>query len=331
MKRILASLCILLVVLSSLSACNSTAITNKRLETDILSLDELSLVTRVEDLSIIEKTQNTSKTSFKISASLNAANFTATADITLEYAKTNDQWVLSSNSVEFIRVVPKNDPTMIAAVSQVVMAISNKILDPTFIGATSQRFKLDSMNSDKENGIATMVISENFDDGIFSMDAKYTVSAKYDRSLGWTYSIQDWISHEKTKWAGTYDIHWTQNDPGYPGGGLNNFYILGIDVNDITISGDATITKQMNKNELFNSSVNVSFTYEGIQLSAPGEFDSVEEFAAQTFYFNFRPNDNLDSYLRFMYFPLISNNPYGYENHLAIETSFIFGDLIKQP
>ena len=330
MRKLLIGLFSSLLLLTSLSACSSNAITNKRLEADILSLEDLSLITKVDNLSIIEKTQDASKSDYKISASLNAANFTATADISLNYTKTNDQWNLSSSTVEIIRVVPKNDPTLVAAVSQVVSSISNKILDSTFIGANSKRFKLDSMNSDKENGKATMVISESYDDGVFSMDATYTVEAKYDMKLGWSYEIKDWISHETTHWSGTYDIKFLE-DPDFPGGALNHFYTIGVDASNIRITGDATVIQQFNKTEIFSSSVNVSFMYNGIMLSAAGEFDSVEEYSAHTFYFNFRPNNNTDSFLVFWYFPLISNNPHGFDSHFAVSAEWIFGNLVKQP
>lgn len=259
MRKILISLFTFAIVLTSLSACSS-GITNKRLETDIKSLAVFYLVDKVNDLTILEKTGDSSATSYKISASLDCAESTATADITLDYVKNNGKWVLKNNAVTITKVTPKHDPVVNGA-------MKNAFIDDRFkmhIYEMSYYSKADytiiSVKRDFANAKATVVVEESYHDNYWSGKATYTLDAVYDFSNGWKFTLKDWVYTESMNWAGTFDLTW-DTVLGIPESG--RAFFMYNDTMVVTITGTASYDRKKDGTYTDNNTLVAKTVFKG--------------------------------------------------------------------
>lgn len=275
MKKIVSSILILMIVVPMLGAC-SARISNKQIEKDIISLPCFYGTVSVKEMTVIEKNETNELMEYKLSVLLKSYDFTTTADIKLIYTKNKGEWLLSRSKVDIVKVSSNGTLSINPAYNDAILDRSHKLFNyqsdnkkRSTLALVSATFNLDTVS-----GSGTIIIGETYQDAVLTMDAQYTLKATYNVTNGWTYELVDWIYHDSTKWTGVYDIHWTAEDPGYPGGGLNSFYKLGQDATNIQLSGECRITRRMNQpdNDIIENTLQLSFDYAGVHLSGQPTF-----------------------------------------------------------
>lgn len=274
MRKSLLVLLMTGLTLIVLGGC-SVNISNEQLEKDILSLASLDQISKVSNITIIDKTSDNDSLTYTLSTSLESINFTATANIKLVYVKTKGKWGVLNYNVDFINVSPKAKFNLDSKMEKAIHNVSTGFFEYVE-GKSKSSLSLVSttLSSSALFGTGTVVIEENYEDEFLTMDAQYTLKATYMTASGWTYELVDWIYHDSMKWTGTYDIHWTKEVPGFPEEGLNTFYKLGTDLISLQLSGECRITRQMGQsdNDIQENTLQISFAYEGIHLSGQPTF-----------------------------------------------------------
>jgi len=307
----------------SLSACSS-GISNAQLEKDVLSLPEtITEISKVIDMTIIEKTQSNSSMIYKLSANLKAYDYELSTDIILTYTKTNGKWAVSSYKYDIIQVRPTSDPSLAGAVGLALTGVNN---EEDFGHTLIPAYTLVSISEISQDATATMIISSSFDDGLYSGNTLYTVEASFIVKTGWTYKVTDFVYHETMKWAGNYEIEWTQDVPGYPAGGLNTFYKVGTKVTDIVITGECSQMRKMDKTEEFTNTLKITMTYNGT------EYTIVPSVNSMAWQMNLSPNSNYDSPIYITYEAVVKNFGQAAQYHVySVEAPSITGTLTKLP
>ena len=248
-------------------------------------------------MAIIDKSESSTSLEYKVSAKLESATYQSTIDITLDYSKVSGKWTLTDNQIKVINVVALLEPTVLEAVTLAIKPVSDRLLyHPGLIGAGQQTYTLISKTGTKESGLITMVIGEEFEDDVLSIDVKYTVVAVFDVKFGWICTLKDWTYTETMKWEGTYDITWTDNNPGYPSGELSKYFVVGDQIKNVLISGDAVYIKRMDYSEEFQNTLRIQFSFKGKTYDIHPDLNS----SAQGIQFLFNPADQ-DSWIFFQY------------------------------
>jgi len=332
MKKLFKLVCIGIIAMT-LVACRS-GISNEQLKIDIKSLASLEESAQVNEITIIEKKETDGKLVYKLSVLLSSLLFTTTADIELTYTKSDGKYELSQNTVDIIKETPNQSIQINPIYQEAVKTFSESFFYRTEqstnqSGAKSTLSLVSAhLASDKTHGTGTVVISETYKDDIFSADALYTVQATYIVGSGWSYEVIDWQYHDSTKWSGVYDIHWTQEVPGYPLERPNSFYKLDQDLKGIQITGECSVSRKMGQpdNDVVENNVQIDYDYAGVHLS--GQPKCVRMSNRLFFEMSFNP----DTLLILEYTPFYQvNNLNDPGNSFYGGASYLEGILTKRP
>jgi len=297
MKKVLIRFILMMVMLGSLSACSS-GISNAQLQKDILALPEFSLAIKVRDLAIIEKLQSNETNEYKLSVSLHSFNYDLSADVTLNYTKSDGKWVVSNHTVDIIKVQPLNEPVLTDLLNKELRHFSGGIVNNYEIGITDSNYSVTSSTTDLQNGKATLHVSENFSNDFYSVEAQFSISAIYLIDAGWTYEVTDWTYHDVMKWSGTYSVVWNNEEPGYPSGDTNTFFNPGDKITDIKITGEASMTKAMNKETVISNTLESSFTFKEIEYRITPRIGKLN-----TLTISIEPTSDTNSQMNLTYYP----------------------------
>ena len=274
MRKPLIGLFCLLMVLMSLSACSSE-ISDKQLEKDILSMYELIQMDKINDLTILEKTSDTSAKTYKVSVTLESIDNVTTADITLNYVKTSGKWTMDSHTVKRIKVTPKNDPVLNDVMKKAITLPDNeqyKIHIKEMAYYSKSDYTILRVTRDFENAKAVVVVEESFHDDYWSGVATYTLDASYDFNLGWQFTLKDWTYSESMDWTGTYDITWDTILESYPQTIINPFYLIN-DTMVVTVTGNAAYERKMDGSYVDKYTVMAKTVFKGKSYECKVDFD----------------------------------------------------------
>jgi len=320
MKKAIWILTIILMVATGLSGCGDSGLSNKQLKEDILNLNELALVTDINELTVIEKVQDKINLVYKLDTTLESYNSFAKANINLNYTKTNGKWVLSGNTISIVSVSAKNDPSVTQAVKSIIKPISERLLNHWGNGYQAE-YKLTSSTGSKESGMMTIVISEKYSDDYYTVGADYTLDAVYDFKTGWSYTLKDWVYTETMKWAGTYNVTWTQSDPGWPSGETSKNFGVGDKINGLKIVGTGSSILHMDETKEIQNDYVITFTYKDKDYRVL----PIIEWSASELWVDLN-SDLTDDYMHIYYDP---NPPGDSDNYFVIEAAFIIGEMEK--
>ena len=298
MKKLFLLISILILSVISLSGCSSSTISTQRLEQDILDIKELALINNVKEMNIITKTESGTSLEYKLSTTLESYNYSAIADITLNYEKNAGDWDLSDHQVDIVSISAKNDPSINAAVSKVIANVSNGLLNHPHLLGVNQTYTLLSSTGSKESGLMSLVIGEVFEDDYMTIDVKYMVDAVYDFQTGWNFTLTDWVYTENMRWFGTYDLTWTRSEPQFSDLPTNLYFAVGDQIQDINISGELLRIIRMDKTEIYSNTLRVQYRFKGKDYDLiPIVDDSTT--TSLTIVFDNNPNE---SFMTFKYY-----------------------------
>lgn len=260
MKKMVWIVSLIIILATGLSGCGDSGLSNKRLKEDILNLNELALVKKINDLKVIEKIHEDDKLVYKLDLTLDSYNSFAKANIILNYTKTSGKWVLSGNTINIISASAKSDPSVTQAAKSIIKPISESLLNHWGNGYQAE-YKLSSSTGNKESGVMTLVISEKYSDDTYTVGVDYTLDAVFDFKTGWNFTLKDWVYNETMKWAGTYNVTWTQSEPGYPSGQTSMYFVEGDKIIGLKIEGTGSLKLHMDKTEEIQNDYVITFTF----------------------------------------------------------------------
>lgn len=260
------------MVATGLSGCGDSGLSNKQLKDDILNLQDLALVTDINELTTIEKVQDKTNLTYKLDTTLESYNSFAKANIILNYTKTNGKWVLSGNTINIVSASAKSDPSVTQAVKSIIKPISERLLNHWGNGYSAE-YKLTSSTGSKESGMMTIVISEEYSDDFYTVGADYTLDAIYDFKTGWNLTLKDWVYTETMKWAGTYNVTWTRSEPGYPSGQTSMYFVEGDEILGLRIEGLGFLKLHMDETKEIQNDYVITFTFKNKDYRVLPTFD----------------------------------------------------------
>lgn len=309
-----------------LNACTSSTISTQRLKEDILGLKELALVTKINTMSVISKSESSTRLQYKISTELEAYNYTSIMDITLVYTKKDGSWAISDSQVEQISISAKSDPSTKVAVKSAIKEVSDGLVDHWTLFGGDPTYTLVSSTGSKEAGDMTLVIGERFVDEYMTIEVNYTVDAVFMHQTGWNFTLKDWICTETMKWAGTFDLNWTLSVPGFPSQETSKYFVEGDQIKDILITGDAVRIRKMDKTKTIQNSLRIQFTYKGKNWDVKPNLDSVVTWID----FQYMESDP-HSIISFQYRPL--SKAYGEPQYVPFtaDEAYMIGVLARHP
>lgn len=320
MKRLVWMVCIIFAVFVLLSGCGDFGISNKRLEEDILSLNDLALITKINEMTVIEKTQENSTLVYKLDATLDSYNYVAKVNIILNYTKTSGKWILSGNTIDIVSVGAKNNPSVSLVVSRVIKPISEGLLNH-WLNGYQPEYKLSSSTGSKESGVMTIIISEDYFDDTYSVGVNYTLDAVFDFKTGWNFTLKDWVYTETMKWAGTYDVTWTRSEPGFPSGETSKHFVEGDKIIGLKIEGTGSLSNHMDKTKEIQNDYVITFTFKDKDYRVLPSFDwSVT---------NLRFKLDIDQQGDWIDLAYYAVPPGESDNHYTAGAEFISGELEK--
>lgn len=262
MRRTIKIMLSMIVAVILLAACQTATISDATLKEDLLNLSEVqNKVDTVNKLSILSKTQTDETINFKLNVEYGSITERLVTDITLVYENKSGKWVLNDHSFTIVKAIPKQEPSALAATIDVIRSVSEGLFwHGNVIWVDPKGYNLVSKSVDMENGTASLLIEEHYQDANWSEKVEYKVDAVYQFQKGWIYNLIGWTHTITMAWAGTYDIPFT-------GSGLSDsLFSAGQKIDGLIINGNCVITEGMHAAYMIIP-LAVSFTFHGVSYN----------------------------------------------------------------
>lgn len=269
MKKVIL-LGLLLILVGALSAC-TPQLSDQQIKEDILNIVEFRSASLISDQTTISKEKDGDLYHVSVSAAIDKSKSTYPCTVKIEvtstYIKTEGKWKLDDQTYVIDQIVPAQAPKL----SDVVGILEDQLrMDPPDFSFFSEYFQdpnnfvLVSTTPGTDPSSIEWVIETVMVDGPYSNSMRFTVDCDFDRDIGWTFAITDWIKHESMDWTGTYDLVFTVDEPGFPSNYLNQFYDVGDEIKGLVIQGSYSITRQKGKTPTETGTIEASFSFKGI-------------------------------------------------------------------
>ena len=280
MKKVILFV-LLWIMAGSLSAC-TPQLSDQQIKEDILNIVEFRSASLISDQTTITKEKDGDLYHVSVSAAIDKSKSTNPCTVMIEvtstYIKTEGKWTLDDQTYVIDQIIPAQAPKL----SNVVGILEDQLrMDPPDFSFFSEYFQdpdnfvLVSSTPGVDPSSIEWVIETVMVDGPYSNSMRFTVDCDFDRDIGWTFAITDWIKHESMDWTGTYDLVFTVDEPGFPSNYLNQFYDVGDEIKGLVIQGSYSITRQKDKTFTETGTVEVSFSFKGVDYHSIPVFSGV--------------------------------------------------------
>ena len=247
--------CVLSIMLIS---CTSTAtFKEETIKNDILSyLKNFSDVQEVTTLNV--KSQKSVKGETVVETAFDFSNKDATfsAEMTLAYGKVDGKWKVVDHTFNLVSTNTTNVDT------DVVAAFIAKNPSFYFVSDVESYFLPEYLNLDStaknSSTSTTMVYKYSIKKFNWTFNETYTVEANFSYPNVWQYTIKDWSYVDSSEWAGTWQIKFYNTDG-----------TLAETINNIVITGVASISDDMSDNRIEKDTLLAKFTRKGKNYSIP--------------------------------------------------------------
>jgi len=336
MKKSIIIMGILLMILMSFSAC-APKLGDQQIKDDILSIDEFKSATIVDNQTTISKEKDGNNYQVDVTATLeyskNSNPYTILVELSMDYSLENSKWKLTEHSSIIKKVTPNDLPKIDSLVSSIKDTLET---DPGDFSTFSvffiprNAFKILSTTPQSDPAKVEMIIEAVLEDGTYSQSAQFTLDCQFDRFLGWSYSIKDWEYRESMNWAGTFDLVFTIDDPGFPSGYLNSFYDVGDEIKGMIIQGTSSLLKKMDEPRVVNSDIKVSFSFKGENYIV----DAVNDGGPHRLWIKIIGDPDRTHYEDsdiILYYIMKDYSGQGNDGKYSLEALCMYGEIAKRP
>lgn len=253
-----------MIILILLVACSQTKIVStikdQTIKDDVIGyLEEITIQTQgLETFTIVSRVVNGNKNEIVTEFYFTTDSAKINAKMNLEYTKSNDIWTLQKKDFIIISI----EVTQNADVEMAKMIVKNNPM-PMFDSFNLYLFdesKLTFVSNEKTSETTSIIKYEYTDHQLnWDFDEIFVVTATYDYTSGWNYSLSDWSTQESSDWVGQWRIQWYTPE----GTTIET-------IKDISISGELSITNNMAGSKIINNTLMVNFTIDGKEYSELG-------------------------------------------------------------
>lgn len=269
MRRLIIITGILMMILGSVSGC-TPQLSDQQIKEDIIAISEFNVAKIVEDQTTLSKKKDENNYHVDVSATLeyskNSNPYSILVALSMDYSLENNKWNLTKHSSIIKKITPNNLPkleSVVQSIEDTLKTVPGDFSTFSVFFVPRNAFEIISTTPQSDPTKVEMIIEAVLEDGTYSESAQFTLDCQFDRFLGWSYSIKDWEYRESMNWAGTYDLVFTVDEPGFPSNYLNQFYDVGDEIKGMIIQGTSSLFKKMNEPRIVNSDIKVSFSFKG--------------------------------------------------------------------
>ena len=256
-RRSIIALVTVMLSLMLVSCTSTTTIKDETLKADIIAyLKDYSDVEEVTALNV--KSQKSVKGEMVVETSFDFSNTDASfsAQMLLTYDKDNGIWKVANHAFTLL----STNTTNIDKVAVAAFIAKN----PSFYFVSdieayfqSKYLVLDSMTKNSSTS-TTLVYKYVVQSLNWTFNETYTVEANFSYPDVWQYTMKDWSYVDSSAWAGTWQIKFYKADG-----------TLAETINNIVITGEASISEDMSGKYLKNNTLMVKFTRKGKNYNIP--------------------------------------------------------------
>lgn len=256
MKTNLFRFGLLLFVILMLGACADSAKPTTEVTLDQIQADATKVPAIKEDLEKVVSLKVISEP-FQGDQCLVLANLTydngdalINGDVVINYEWASKRWKAVNAQFAVKKISAKTEASEEAVIKA---AGSIDALDKQFeLDLLSAETSIQSKTLSLEEGKASYAIIKTIKAGNWTGVVTYGISARYDYSQGWLFTIDNWSYTETTRWTGTWVAQWGQY--------AQETQYTPNESMSLVITGDMVITKNSTNEQSEKRSVNVVFT-----------------------------------------------------------------------
>lgn len=192
-------------------------------------------------------------------------------DVIINYEWASKRWEAVNTQFEVKKVSAKTEPT-----EDIVLNAAGSIesLNTQFeLNLLAADTVIQSKTLNLEEGMASYTIVKTLKAGNWTGVVTTVLSAKYEYSDGWQFTIDNWSYTETTRWNGTWVVQWGQYH--------NETQYTPYESMNLEITGDMVITKNSTNEQNEKRSVNVVFNRDRSGFNIPATLSTDYEGKGQ--------------------------------------------------